>query len=177
MLEYSMRLFIAVNFDEEIKGRLLKIQGQLRSQCHKGNFTQAENFHITLAFLGETPGERLQDLFQIIGDVKFSAFDLCFSRTGCFTHSGKELWWVGAERGSIGHSLLEAIHSQLIDRLSDGGFNVDKRAFNAHITLAREVRHSDPILLDCPEITVPVRRISLMKSEHIRGFLTYTELK
>jgi len=172
-----MRLFIAVNFDAEIKGRLLEIQAQLRSQCHKGNFTQTENFHITLAFLGETPEERLACLFQIIEDLRFSAFDLVFNHTGCFTHSGKELWWVGVERSCPGHSLLEAIHSQLVGHLSDGGFNVDKRAFNAHITLAREVRHTGPIVLDFPEITVPVNRVSLMKSEHIHGVLTYTELK
>jgi len=172
-----MRLFVAVNFNNKIKGRLLEIQGQLRSQCYKGNFTRAENFHITLAFLGETPGEKLQSLFRIIEDVRFTAFDLCFNRTGCFTHSRKELWWVGIEPGCPGHSLLEAIHSKLVERLSGGGFSVDKRAFNAHITLAREVRHTEPIMLDNPKITVPVSRLSLMKSEHIRGLLTYTELK
>ena len=172
-----MRLFIAVNFDDQIKNRLLEIQERLRSQCLKGNFTQAENFHITLAFLGETPGERLTDLFQIIEGVRFPAFDLNFDRSGCFTHSGKELWWIGAERSCPGHSRLEAIHSELIDRLSGGGFSVDKRAFNAHITLAREVRHSEPIVLDKPEIMIHVNRLSLMKSEHIRGLLTYTELK
>ena len=172
-----MRLFVAVNFDNQIKNRLLEIQGRLRSQSIKGNFTQAENFHITLAFLGETPGEKLMCLFQIMEDVKFPAFDVCFNRTGCFIHSRKELWWIGPERGSPGHACLEAIHSQLISRLLEEGFSVDNRAFNAHITLAREVRHSDPIVLDCPEITVPVSRISLMKSEHIRGLLTYTELK
>ena len=168
---------MAVNFNDEIKKRLLEIQGNLRSQCFKGNFTQAENFHITLAFLGETPGEKLKCLFQIMEAVKFPAFDVCFNRSGCFTHSRKELWWIGMERNSSGHSRLEAIHSQLIGRLLDGGFGVDSRAFNAHITLAREVRHSDPIVLDCPEITVPVNRINLMKSEHINGILTYTELK
>jgi len=42
--------------------------------------------------------------------------------------------------------------------------------------LGREVKHSGQITLNCDEIKVKVERISLMKSEHIRGVLTYTEL-
>ena len=171
-----MRLFIAVNFSEDIKGRILKIQDQLRSQALKGSFTRPENFHITLAFLGETPEERLQDLFRIIEDIHSPPFDISFNCTGCFTHSRKELWWIGAERNSQGIPLLQALHARLTGRLEEENFPVDKRPFNAHITLAREIKHTAPIVLDRPEIVIRVSRISLMKSEHIRGVLTYTEL-
>jgi 2'-5' RNA ligase len=177
-----MRLFIAVNFNDEIKNRLLEIQDRLRAQCLRGNFTRSENFHLTLAFLGETSEERLNVLFRILEEINkppYEAtppFEISFNRTGCFTHSRKELWWIGAERNSAGHSLLEAIHARLLDRLSEEGFSVDKRPFNAHITLGREIKHSQAITLDCPEIKISVDRISLMKSEHIRGVLTYTEI-
>ena len=175
-----MRLFIAVNFDDAVKKRLLEIQARLRFQCVRGNFTRPENLHLTLAFLGETPEEKLASILQIINDVaaeqKALPFELSFTYTGCFTHSHKELWWVGADKDDPALGRLSAIHKELIKRLIDAGFYVDNRAFNPHITLGREVKHDQKIILDCDGIKVKVDRLSLMKSEHIGGKLTYTEL-
>jgi len=171
-----MRLFVAVNFNEEIKNRLLKVQTQLRSQALRGSFTRPENFHLTLAFLGETPEEMLQKLFSIVEEIQSPPFDILLNRTGCFTHSHKELWWIGMEQDCPGLSTLKAIHARLINRLEQEGFSVDKRPFNPHITLGREIKHTQPIILDCQIIKVRVDRISLMKSEHSMGVRTYTEL-
>ena len=171
-----MRLFIAVNVNDETRGRIVKVQEQLRSQALRGSFTRPENLHLTLAFLGETAEEKLPHLFRIMQEVKFSPFEISFNRTGCFTHSRKELWWIGAGPYCPGLPKLEAIHAQLLGLLLNAGFRVDTRPFNAHISLGREIKHAQPIVLECPEITVKVDRMSLMKSEHIRGVLTYTEL-
>jgi 2'-5' RNA ligase len=171
-----MRLFIAVNFNDEIKGQIMGVQDQLRAQSLRGNFTRPENFHITLAFLGETPEERLKNLLRIFEKIKAPPFEISFDHTGFFSHSGKEPWWIGAERNSPAVQTLAAIRTQLIDHLFDAGFDVDKRPFNAHITLGREIKLSKPVILDCPKIIIGVKRVSLMKSERIRGILTYTEL-
>jgi 2'-5' RNA ligase len=171
-----MRLFIAVNFTDEVKSRLLKIQEQLKSQSSRGNFTRPENLHLTLAFLGETPETQLEKLYDILEGIQSPAFAIPFNRTGCFTHSKKELWWIGTDPDSSSLPLLKAIHEQLLSRLLKEGFSVDTRPFNAHITLGREIKHTKPIILDCPEITVQTDHISLMKSEHLRTGLTYTEL-
>jgi RNA 2',3'-cyclic 3'-phosphodiesterase len=175
-----MRLFIAVNIDGAVKKRLLEIQERLRSQCARGNFTRPENFHLTLAFLGETPQSKAVPLLHIIDDLQAlpeaMPFELSFALTGCFTHSHKELWWIGADENSSGFKRLKAIHDQLIKRLLDANFPVDSRAFNPHITLGREIKHSEKIALDCGAIKVKVDRLSLMKSERIGGVLTYTEL-
>jgi len=171
-----MRLFIAVNFCEEIKARLWELREQLRSQAIKGSFTRPENFHLTLAFLGETPEEKLKQLFRIMEEIRSPSFDIIFNRVGCFTHSRKELWWIGSDPESGGLPLLKAIHGQLVSRLEEESFSVDKRPFNAHITLGREIKHQCPIILDAPELTVRADHISLMKSEHYKGVLTYTEL-
>src|SRR5215470_15888700 len=96
-----LRLFIAVNFSDEIKNRLLKIQEQLRAQCLKGNFSKYENFHLTLAFLGETPEEKIKTLCGIIEEINIPPFEISFNRTGCYTHSRKELWWIGAEQNDL----------------------------------------------------------------------------
>ena len=171
-----MRLFIAVNFNDQVKKWILDIQGLLRAQSTRGNFTRPENLHLTLVFIGESPEEKLNKIFKIMDEIELGSFEISFSHTGCFTHSSKELWWIGVERSCPGLLQLEAIHTQLLDRLLTSGFNVDNRPFNAHITLGREIKRLGPIVLNCPKITVKVNRISLMKSEHIRGILTYTEL-
>ena len=175
-----MRLFIAVNFIDEIKNRILEVQARLRSQCVKGNFSRPENLHLTLAFLGETPEEKLDLLSAIIEELCSSLrpepFEILFNHSGCFTHSHKELWWIGMEKNHAGFSRLAAIHGNLNALLSKAGFPVDSRPFNAHITLGREIKHNERIALSCPEITVKVERISLMNSEHDRGVLVYTEI-
>jgi RNA 2',3'-cyclic 3'-phosphodiesterase len=184
MLEYRMRLFVAVNFSDTVKKQLLEIQAQLRSQCTRGNFTRPENLHITLAFLGETPETKVASLLQVIEDAQALPeaaaeavpFEVSFNHTGCFTHSHKELWWVGADENCPALNCLKAIHSKLIKRLLDANLSVDNRSFNPHITLGREIKHSEKITLNCNEIKIKVDHLSLMKSEHIGGILTYTEL-
>jgi len=179
-----MRLFIAVNFDGTVKKRLLEIQARLRSQCTRGNFTRPENLHLTMAFLGETPEAKVAPLLKIIEDVQAlpetaheaMPFELSFTHTGCFTHSHKELWWIGADENCPALRNLKTIHSKLIKRLLDANFSVDNRSFSPHITLGREIKHSDKIILNCDEIKIKVDHLSLMKSEHIGGVLTYTEL-
>jgi len=189
-----MRLFIAVNLDDAVKKQLLEIQERLRSQSTRGNFTRPENLHLTLAFLGETPKEKVPSILKILDKTindtqalsspeakseissEVKPLEVSFKHTGCFTHSHKELWWIGADETCQGLGRLRAIHGELIKRLLDAGFSVDTRPFNPHITLGREVKHLRPITLNCDEIKAKVDRLSLMKSEHIGGKLTYTEL-
>ncbi|MCL2068216.1 MAG: RNA 2',3'-cyclic phosphodiesterase [Treponema sp.] len=171
-----MRLFIAVFLSNEVKTELQRLQEQLKVQSYKGSFTRHENLHLTLAFLGETEEERLNSLYQIVQEMKYPAFEIAFSRTGCFTHSGKELWWIGADPNDPNLPTLNLIHGQLINRLKEGGFPVELKPFKAHITLGREIKHSQPIVLDCRKINIKMDRLSLVKSERIRGVLTYTEI-
>ena len=185
-----MRLFTAVNFSDETKHQILEVREQLRSQALRGNFTKSENLHLTLVFLGETPEEKIAGILRIIEDIKISPFEITFNSTGCFKRGGKELWWIGAEpptetrqdRGSFpgnkspGLAALKDIHSKLVSRFQEAGLSFDTKPFKAHITLGREIVHSQPIILDRPEITIRVERVSLMKSEQTGRGVVYTEL-
>ena len=171
-----MRLFIAINFSDEIRNRILEIQDQLRSQTLSGNFTRSENFHLTLVFLGETPEEKLDCLFRIMEEIHEPPFEISFNCSGCFSNRRRELWWIGADQKSPCLPVLVKIHKQLLDRLLSAGFPVDTRPFKAHITIGREIERSRPVVLDFPGIKVKADRISLMKSEHIKGKLCYTEI-
>ena len=48
-----MRLFIAINLDDNIRDALAEMQESMRRQGVRGNYTKTENLHLTLAFIGE----------------------------------------------------------------------------------------------------------------------------
>ena len=174
-----MRLFIAVNCDDETKEQLLSVQKKIKSQSIKGNFSLRENIHLTLVFLGETPENQVPAICSAISEAlspPAAPFTLAFSQTGCFTHSNKELWWIGTERADPSLGTLKNIRRRITGGLSAAGVAFDDRAFNPHITLGREIKHNAPIVIGKQEIIFPVNRISLMKSERSGGVLVYTEL-
>ena len=63
-----MRLFIAIQFEENILDALTDFQGDLRSQGVTGNYTRRENLHITLALRSGVQKTRPRD-----GDEMISA--------------------------------------------------------------------------------------------------------
>lgn len=56
-----MRLFTAILFDDKVKNELYFIRNRLKDMSVKGTFTNFENFHLTLVFLGEVEAETLHD--------------------------------------------------------------------------------------------------------------------
>ena len=174
-----MRLFIAINCNDETKKLLLSVQDKIKSQSLKGNFSRPENIHLTLVFLGETPEYQVPAICSAIQEAmspSAAPFALTFSQTGCFTHSGKELWWIGAEHADPSLPTLKNLRQRITGGLSAKGIAFDNRSFNPHITLGREIKHNAPILIPQQKIIYPVNRISLMKSERSGGVLVYTEL-
>jgi 2'-5' RNA ligase len=173
-----MRLFIAVNFDDEIKSRLLRIQSRIREQSLKGNFSRPENLHLTLVFLGETPPQQISLIRSAMERVCAACqpFSLDFDRTSFFKHSNKELWWTGSGNAAAGLQNMEKLRQGVAEGLCSAGVKFDERPFNPHITLGREIRRAGPIELPKENICVPINRISLMQSEHSAGRLVYTEL-
>jgi 2'-5' RNA ligase len=187
-----MRLFIAVNFDEELTGRILEVQEKLRRAAARGNFSRRDNLHLTLVFLGETGADLVPAIRDIIAAIPFSgAFTLNFSRAACFRHSGKELWYIGADPAGRDMKRLLELRTKLVEGLEGlaappsassgfpaggGGISFDRRPFNAHITLGRELRLNRELAPFPVQIEAPIRRVSLMQSEHRDGRLVYTEL-
>ena len=182
MTDQAVRLFFAVNFDSETKDRLLAVQNRIKKQSFRGNFSRQENLHLTVVFIGEADAGQVPALMAVLKDAVSpgtSAFSITFDRTGCFRHSGKELWWIGTgdDGSDPGMHALAELRRRITCALNAAAIPFDDRPFRAHITLGREVKPAVPsIVLPQEKITVPVTRISLMISEHIEGVLTYTEI-
>ena len=164
-----MRLFIAVNFDEEVKARLLQCQESLRQASIHGNFTRPKNLHLTLVFLGETPPGRVRDIQRVMDCGPAGPFAPQFEGMGKFG----DTWWVGIRQNSA----LAGLYNHLSQGLKTAGFPIESRSFKPHLTLAREVILRPGASPEKPEpFTAQVTAMHLMKSERIGGKLTYTSI-
>ena len=172
-----MRLFFAINFNNETRTRLLELRDELRRQSERGRFSLPENLHLTLAFLGECDAGQIAAAKSAHGMVGFEPFDIAIDRIGRFKRGnrdvrpGGDLWWSGL-RECIP---LIALLRDLAEKLTALGFSLDDRKFSPHITLGREV------VTDVKPWTIEpfgetVSKIDLMKSERIGGRMVYTAI-
>lgn len=162
-----MRLFIAIQFSEAVKNRLLGAIRQLERQAVSANLTRPENLHLTLAFIGEST--RVAPIREAIQEAA-PPLPLTLSVGGAGRFG--DLWWVGVEDSPA----LALYVQRLQEALRCRGFPVEKRGFRPHITIARQVIAKGPIRLEVPSEVLTADRVSLMKSERISGKPTYTEI-
>jgi len=166
-----MRLFIAVNLNDEMKDALTKVQVDMHQAGVEGNFTRRENMHVTLAFIGEySDPELVKDVME---RVTIEPFEIGLDGLGNF----RSLWWAGL-KGS-GHLNIAA--KKLRRALSDAGIPYDRKKFLPHITLVRQPkiaggRIPEEILENLPEAGMMVDHISLMRSDRGKNGVVYTEL-
>ena len=166
-----MRLFIAINFNNETRSRLLDLRDELRGKSQRGNFSMPENLHLTLAFLGECDSKQTAAVKAVLCTVSFKPFDITVDCIGCFKSDGGDIWWAGLRENKA----LSALHSELSEKLIAAGFSLDKRKYSPHITLGREVE-TDAKPWRIEPFGETIGMIELMKSERIRGKLTYTAI-
>lgn len=161
-----MRLFIAINLSDQMKDSLCAVQDRFRKGRVSGNYTPRENFHLTLAFIGEyNDPDRILDL---IAGVEFDPFDITLDRLGAFD----DLWWAGIAPCAS----LDSYVRRLRRALADGGIPFDRKRFSPHVTL---IRRAIPAVLPPTEIAacqMTVKHISLMRSDRGRHGMIYTEI-
>ena len=166
-----MRLFIAINFTEATKSRLLALRDELRCRSQRGNFSKPENLHLTVAFLGECEAKMTAAAKKAMDSPHFEPFSFSIDRIGCFRRRGGELWWAGVRECKE----LTVFQRELSGTLAAAGFEPEAREYKAHITLGREIITGEaPWEIEPFEETVTA--IDLMKSERIAGKLTHTSI-
>lgn len=163
-----MRIFIAIRFTETFKYSILDAQDGLREYGVRGNYTQPENLHLTLAFIGET--ERVTEIKAAVDAVKFEPFVIRTGKLGCFNGRSRVLW-LGIE----GEDKVKTIAQQLRRNLDKCGIDYAKGKFSPHITLVRQPSEV-PLDVEVESESMTVSEISVMNSERINGRLVYTAL-
>lgn len=163
-----MRIFIAIRFTEAFKSSILDAQDGLKEYGVKGNYTQPDNLHLTLAFIGET--ERVEEIKAAVDAVKFEPFVIRTGKMGCFNGRSRVVW-LGIE----GEDKVKAIAQQLRRNLDQRGIDYAKGKFSPHITLVRQPSEMS-FDIDVESESMTVSKIYVMKSERINGRLVYTAL-
>lgn len=170
-----MRLFTAITLDSMVKATISRTLLELERHSEKGNFTRLDNLHLTLVFIGET--NNIQGAANALDRLAVPGFSLTLEGLGRFRAGRGDLYWMGVRENPP----LQLLYSQLYARLSDAGFPLEKRGYRPHLTLGRNLVFQsgfdwEAYGLSLPPLRADVTKASLMKSEHINGILTYTEM-
>ena len=132
----ELRLFFAVWPDASGRASIASLASEV-AHAAGGRAMPGDKVHLTLAFLGGQPAERVAALQRLAGGIKAEPFMLALDEVGCFPGSG--ITWLGA---SVVQSGLSALHAQLEHALRGHGFPVEDRPYAPHLTLARRSKTS-----------------------------------
>ena len=163
-----MRLFIAIELEEQFRAILTGVQDAWRRRGVQGSFTPPENLHLTLAFLGEYPDP--DAVLEAMERVHFPPVQLRLDGFGSFG----DLYWCGLESGGA----LEQLSGKLRRALAEDDLPFDRKRFRAHITLVRRAIAPKGKLPGTvvPEASMTAHAVTLMRSERGRHGMIYTPL-
>jgi RNA 2',3'-cyclic 3'-phosphodiesterase len=134
-----MRLFIALDIDENLRERMAGFMDGLRGFAPEARWVRTESLHITLKFIGEKPPEFVTSLKETLAGLRAPTFNLGFRGFGFFpTPRSPRVFWAGIEAPPELQRLAAAV-DQATSRL---GVPQEEHAFSPHLTLARKSRAS-----------------------------------
>ena len=135
----EIRAFVAIKLPANIVSYL----GQLVDSYQQINPGQAirwvksENIHLTLKFLGNTPTNKLPELYREIDLVcaNTPTFNIHLTTLGCFPNQKRpRVIWVGLDSDT---SWLANLHQSIEESVVALGWKSETRKFHPHLTLGR----------------------------------------
>lgn len=168
-----MRLFFALTFDESTKNDLLTYQDLVRHHGMLGHNTRKQNFHLTLAFIGECTENEKQMLIDILHQLTSDCSSLRIDHLGSFKQKRSQLVWLGM---ADNRSLMR-LKKELNNALSAQGFDTESRRFVPHITLFRHASGGKQLAnIHIKPRQICVYSIALMESLYRDNKLVYQVL-
>ena len=133
----TIRLFVAIALPDEVRAAMRRRLARLRSLLPQARWVDPEQAHLTLAFLGHHPPERLEALGAALGDVfaRYPPLPLRLHGGGTFPPGRPaRVAWVGAK----GPPELLTLQRDLADAAAGVlEWEPEKRPFHPHVTLTR----------------------------------------
>ena len=124
-----------------------------------GKQVPANNLHLTLHFLGEIDGSRTSTLQRMVDRLQPQDIILRFDKIECWRKAD-----LACLRASHEPPALINLVNQLGKGLQQAGFTVEKRAFKAHVTLARRLQFCAEQLPVWPSLEWQADTLALVRS-------------
>ncbi len=121
------RLFVAISLPEIVADALTQLQSGIRG----ARWLPEENFHLTLAFIGEVDRHGLNEIAGALAVIAAPRFEIRLSGCDFFGDKKPRALWVGA----AANPALSHLQSKVGVALSRAGFPLEKRKFTPHVTL------------------------------------------
>ncbi len=171
-----MRLFFGVPIAAAASAQLEALCARLQTQ--RGWHWLAErNWHITLAFMGETDGNVVAPLCEL-GET------VAANNSACKITLEQLQWWPSLSKPRLLAAVadmpgeLAPLRKMLAQGLRELGVSFDGKPLRPHVTLMRLERGVTPLSFDLPggSVDVDVEALALYSSERIRGDTYYRPL-
>jgi RNA 2',3'-cyclic 3'-phosphodiesterase len=129
-----MRIFVGMDIDEEIRGRIAEFVREVRGVAPEVRWMAPESWHVTLRFIGEKSEAAVAEIEKALGGITAEPFEISFRGYGFFpTVKAARVFWIGIEAGDGLAGLARAVDEKLVGI----GIAKEERAFSPHLTLAR----------------------------------------
>lgn len=159
----SVRLFVALPVPTSVRASLAAALDRSSVDDRRLRRTRPEGWHVTLAFLGDTPTERLPDVAGVVAAALRRRPLPDELRLGAPGRFGDHTLWIGvaeAPPGSLGR-----LAADLQADLADADLPVAQRSLTPHITLGRARRRGRVSRTDVASLehlpSIPWRPVSV----------------
>ena len=169
-----MRLFYGLSLPDDVRRCTASHAQQLAAQF-PGRYVSEQNYHITLAFLGDVPAERMDDAQDVLRRCILNVPPpvLTLGETGFFSSREKAIVVIHVKD----FPSLYPLHQSLVQALDDAGLPADHGPFSPHITLARRVSLPDSALPACKPLAFsPTHTHLYLSARNDQNILSYTPL-
>jgi 2'-5' RNA ligase len=134
-----MRIFAALVPPPEALEHLAEFL-DVRRGAGDFRWVQADQVHVTLAFLEQVPERKLDDLVERLerAAARRTAFDTAITGGGAFPNVGRaKTLWAGLDLDEPGRTELDRLATGCRAAAGRAGIEVDGARFRPHLTLAR----------------------------------------
>jgi len=163
---HSRRLFLALWPGPAVTRALANRVRRAQALCG-GRPMRPETLHLTLAFLGSVPAERIPTLCQMVEAWTPHGGELVLNHVGRF--AGPRIVWIGP--ADPWPAWLGGLHTQLWEQLARLDFTAPDDRFRPHVSLLRKAGSADltPLNSDRPSVWRPQRCVLVASSPSEKG--------
>lgn len=127
-----MRIFVAIALPEPLKQQLSALTVPIGGV----RWTEPENLHLTLRFIGDVSPETAGEIQAALCDIQSPPFSLQLKGVGTFPANPRKpprIIWAGLSNPPA----IQSLHEKIETTVRDLGPTPDNRPYTPHITLGR----------------------------------------